>query len=174
MSERAGGPGPAPLPEGGSWSGEARQAQSPPPEELPGRGPGRGGITGTSPGAALPLRAGERSGRLGAGGAAAPGWTGGRGRGFAPRLRRWRRRSPAARAGPAVPAGAGPGAARPTRPCSESPGGCVAPAFVCLCGGFDACVCFCFVDRSYMRLTEKEDETLPIDVSLTFCKVRKV
>lgn len=23
----------------------------------------------------------------------------------------------------------------------------------------------CFVDRSYMRLTEKEDETLPIDVS---------
>lgn len=48
-------------------------------------------------------------------------------------------------------------------------GGCVAGLFVCMHGVFDACACFCFVDRSYMRLTEKEDETLPIDVS--FCNV---
>lgn len=43
-----------------------------------------------------------------------------------------------------------------------------------VCWVFDARVCFCFVDRSYMRLTEKEDETLPIDVSLSSHNVWKV
>uniref|UniRef100_A0A8C9N6Z1 Membrane magnesium transporter 1 n=1 Tax=Serinus canaria TaxID=9135 RepID=A0A8C9N6Z1_SERCA len=42
----------------------------------------------------------------------------------------------------------------------------VAGLFVCVQRVFDACLCFCFVDRSYMRLTEKEDETLPIDIVL--------
>lgn len=48
-------------------------------------------------------------------------------------------------------------------------GFCFAGLIICIFRVFDACVCFCFLDRSYMRLTEKEDETLPIDVS--FCNV---
>lgn len=48
-------------------------------------------------------------------------------------------------------------------------GFCVAGLIICIFRVFDARLCFCFVDRSYMRLTEKEDETLPIDVS--FCDV---
>lgn len=76
--------------------------------------------------------------------------------------------------GPAALRGSGtggcPGRVRlPRGSAAVSLGVRVAGLFVGVHRVFDACLCFCFVDRSYMRLTEKEDETLPIDVS--FCTV---